>query len=69
MKSWLLDNDIEIYSTQNEGKSFVKKFIRTLKSIYDFYINYNCHIKKMCVLINQMTWLINTAMHSITQPK
>ena len=52
MKSWLLDNDIEMYSTQIEGKSFVKKFIRTLKSICDFYINYNFNIKKMCVLIN-----------------
>ena len=30
MKSWLQDNDIEMYSTHNEGKS-VEKFIRTLK--------------------------------------
>ena len=33
MKSWLQDNDIEIYSSHNEGKSVVtERFIRTLKS-------------------------------------
>ena len=32
MKSWLEKNDIEMYSTHNEGKSAVaKRFIRTLK--------------------------------------
>ena len=32
MKSWLQDNDIEMYSTHNEGKYIVvEKFIRTLK--------------------------------------
>ena len=32
MKSWLQDNDTEICSTHNEGKSFVaERFIRTLK--------------------------------------
>ena len=32
-KRWLKDNDIEIYSTHNERKSFVaKRFIRTLKN-------------------------------------
>ena len=37
MKSCLLDNDIEKYSTRNKGKSVaVKKFIETLKSkIYE----------------------------------
>ena len=30
MKSWLEKNDIEMYSTHNEGKSFVaERFIRT----------------------------------------
>ena len=34
-KSWLQDNDIEIYSTFNEGKS--ERFIRTLKNkIYKY---------------------------------
>ena len=33
VKSWLQDNDIEMYSTYNEGKSVVaKRFIRTLKN-------------------------------------
>ena len=33
MKSWLQDNDIEMYSTLNEGKSVVvERFIRTLKT-------------------------------------
>ena len=33
MNSWLQDNDIEIYSTDNEGKSFVaERFIRALKN-------------------------------------
>ena len=33
MKPWLPDNDLEIYSTQNEGKSAVtERFIRILKS-------------------------------------
>ena len=38
MKSWLQDNDIEMHSTQNEGKSVVaERFIRTLKNtIYKF---------------------------------
>ena len=32
-KKWLKDNDIEIYSTHNEGKPVVaKRFIRTLKN-------------------------------------
>ena len=30
MKSWLQDNDIDIYSNHNEGKTVVaKRFIRT----------------------------------------
>ena len=34
MRSWLEKNDIEMYSTHNEGKSVVtKRFIRTLKKI------------------------------------
>ena len=32
-KKWLKDNDIEMYSIQNEGKSVVaKRYIRTLKN-------------------------------------
>ena len=46
MKSWLLDNDTEMYSTHNEGKYVVAEiFIRTLKNkIY----KYNFNIKE-CV--------------------
>ena len=33
MKSWLEKNNIEMYSTHNEGKSVVaERFIRTLKT-------------------------------------
>ena len=33
MKTWLEKNDIEVYSTHNEGKSVVaERFIRTLKN-------------------------------------
>ena len=33
MKSWLEKNDIEMYSTHNEGKSVIaERFIRTLKN-------------------------------------
>ena len=32
-KKWLKDNDIEMYSTHNEGKSVVaERFIRTIKT-------------------------------------
>ena len=31
MKSWLQDNDIEVYSTHNERKSFIaERFVITL---------------------------------------
>ena len=38
MNSWLEKNDIEMYSTHNEGKSvLVERFIRTLKNkIYKY---------------------------------
>ena len=38
MKSWLEENYIVMYSTQNEGKSVVaERFIRTLKNkIYKY---------------------------------
>ena len=37
MKSWLQENNIEMYSTNNDRKSFVaERFIRTLKNkIYE----------------------------------
>ena len=49
-KKWLKDNDIEMYSIHNEGKSVVaERFIRTLKTkIYKYMIL----VSKMCILIN-----------------
>ena len=49
-KKWLKDNDIEMYSIHNEGKSVVaERFIRILKNkIY----KYMTSISKMCILIN-----------------
>ena len=40
-KKWLQDNDIVMYSTNNEGKSVVvERFIRTLKSkIYKYMMS------------------------------
>ena len=50
VKKWLKDNDIEMYSIYNEGKSVVaERFIRTLKTkIY----KYMTSISKMCILLN-----------------
>ena len=40
------DNQIEMYSTPNEGKSVIaERFIRTLK-------NKICKYQEMCILIN-----------------
>ena len=53
MKSLLQDNNIEMYSTHNEGKSTVtERFIRTLKiNIYKYmtyrYQKVRIFIKKM----------------------
>ena len=50
-KKWLKDNDMEIYSTQNEGKSAVaERFIRTLKNkIYKHMtaVSKNVYIDKL----------------------
>ena len=42
MKSWLQDNDIEMHSTNNEGKSIAaERFIRTFKNkIYKYMTQY-----------------------------
>ena len=49
-KKWLKDNDIEMYSTHNEGKSVVaERFIRTLKAkIYKYLtsVSKNVYIDK-----------------------
>ena len=39
MKSWLIENNIEMYSTHNEGKSVIgKRFIRTLRNKFYKYM-------------------------------
>ena len=50
-KKWLKDNDIEMYSTHNEGKSVVaERFIKTLKNKIDKHMT---AVSKMCILINK----------------
>ena len=57
MKSWLQDNNIEMYSIHNEGKSVVaKRFIRTLKN--ETYkcmtsISRNVYIDKLDDIVNK----------------
>ena len=49
-KKWLKDNDIEMYSIHNEGKSVAaERFIRTLKNKS---INAWQQYQKMCISIN-----------------
>ena len=56
-KKWLQDNDIVMYSTNNEGKSVVaERFIRTLKSkIYKYMtsISKNVYINKLDDIIDE----------------
>ena len=51
MKSWLQDNDIEMYPTNNEGKSVgAERFIQTLKNktyTYMTSISKNVYIDKL----------------------
>ena len=55
MKSWLQDNDIEMYSTHNEGKSVVaERFIRTLNNkIYKHMtdVSENVYVDKLDNLV------------------
>ena len=56
-KKWLKDNDIEMYSIHNKGKSIVvKRFIRTLKiKIYKYMtsISKNVYIDKLNDIVNE----------------
>ena len=56
-KKWLKDNDIEMYSIHNEGKSVVaERFIRTLKNkIYKYMtaISKNVYINKLDDIIDE----------------
>ena len=57
MKSWLKDNDIEMYSINNEGKCVVaERFIRTLKAKIDKYmtaVSKNVYIDKLDNIVNE----------------
>ena len=57
MKSWLEENDIEMCSTPNEGKSVVaKRFIRTLNNkVYKYMtsISKNVYIDKLNDIVNK----------------
>ena len=57
LKRWLRDNDIVMYSTNNEGKSVVaERFIRTLKSkIYKYMtsISKNVYIGKLDDIVDE----------------
>ena len=69
MKSWLEKNDIEMYSTHNEGKSVVtERFIRTIKNkIYKHItsISKNVYIDKLDDIVNEC----NNTKHRITKMK
>ena len=56
-KKWLKDNDIEMYSIHNEGKSVVsKRFIRTLKTkIYKYMtsVSKNVYIDKLDDIVGE----------------
>ena len=57
MKSWLQNNDIEMYSTHNEGKSLVaKRFIRTLQNkIYKYMtsVSKNVYMNNLADIVNK----------------
>ena len=70
MKSQIEENDIEMYSTHNEGKSGIaERFIRTLKNKIYKYMKNTPNIKKMFLLINYMIQLINMIVIIIAQLK
>ena len=69
MKTWLEKKAIEIYSTHNEGKSFVAEiFIRTLKNKISKYmtsISKNVYIDKLDGIVNKY----NNTSHSTIKMK
>ena len=63
----LLDNDIEMYSAHDKGKSVAaEKFIRILENKLYKYMNL---ISKKCILIIQLIQLISTTIHIIAESK
>ena len=74
MKSWLAKNDIEMYSTHNEGKSVVaERFIRTLKNkIYKYMtsVSKDVYIDKLDDIVNiYNTNKYNNTYHSTIKMK
>ena len=69
MKSWSEKNDIEMYSTHNEGKSVIaERYIRTLKNkIYEYMtsISKNPYINKLDEIVNKY----NNTYHSTIKTK
>ena len=57
MKSWFQNNDKEMHSAHNEGKSVVaERFIRTLKNKISKYmtsISKNVYINKLADIVNK----------------
>ena len=64
MKSWLKDNNAEMYSTHNKRKSVAaERFIRTLKNkIYkhNMSISKNVYINKLANILNEYNNTYNT---------
>ena len=69
MKSWLQDNNIEMYSTHNKGRSVVaERFIRFLKNkIYKYMtsISKNVYIDNLDDIVNKY----NNTYHRTTKMK
>ena len=67
VKKWLKDNNIEMYSIHNEGKSVVsERFIRTLNDIVNEYSNtYHRTIKMKPVDVKDNKYIDSTELHSI----
>ena len=69
MKSWLQDNNIEMYSTHNKGRSVVaERFIRFLKNkIYKYMtsISKNVYIDNLDEIVNKY----NNTYHRTTKMK
>ena len=57
LRKWLKDNDFEMYSVHNEGKSFVaERFIKTLKTkIYKYMtsVSKNLYIDKLDDIVGE----------------
>ena len=68
-KKWLKDNDVEMYSIHNEGKSVVaERFIKTLKTkIYKYMtsMSKNVYIDKLDDIVNKY----NNAYHKTIKMK